>query len=120
MARPVIALLTDFGMRDHYVGTMKGVMLGICPEATFVDISHDVPPILGDVCDIASPQGPQLSHASTRIASATLAGCRDRPDRKATRIGTRVISPRTMASNPSKYAAEGCFASTSDPERTPE
>src|SRR5712692_4713154 len=44
MARPVIALLTDFGMRDHYVGTMKGVMLGICPEATFVDISHDVPP----------------------------------------------------------------------------
>src|ERR1700674_5588500 len=44
MARPVIALLTDFGMRDHYVGTMKGVMLGICPEATFVDISHDLPP----------------------------------------------------------------------------
>jgi S-adenosylmethionine hydrolase len=44
MARPVIALLTDFGMRDHYVGTMKGVMLAICPEATFVDISHDVPP----------------------------------------------------------------------------
>src|ERR1700681_1716809 len=44
MARPVVALLTDFGTRDHYVGTMKGVMLGICPEATFVDISHDVPP----------------------------------------------------------------------------
>src|ERR1700694_2190604 len=44
MARPVIALLTDFGLRDHYVGAMKGVMLGICPEATFVDISHDVPP----------------------------------------------------------------------------
>jgi len=44
MARPVIALLTDFGLRDHYVGAMKGVMLGICPEATLVDISHDVPP----------------------------------------------------------------------------
>jgi hypothetical protein len=29
MARPVIALLTDFGMRDHYAGTMKGVMLAI-------------------------------------------------------------------------------------------
>jgi hypothetical protein len=42
-ARPVIALLTDFGTRDHYVGTMKGVMLGICREATFVDITHDVP-----------------------------------------------------------------------------
>jgi S-adenosyl-L-methionine hydrolase (adenosine-forming) len=43
MSRPVIALLTDFGTRDHYAGTMKGVVLGICPDATLVDISHDVP-----------------------------------------------------------------------------
>ena len=42
MARPVIALLTDFGTRDHYAGTMKGVALGICPDATLVDISHGV------------------------------------------------------------------------------
>ena len=42
--RPVIALLTDFGTADHYAGTMKGVMLGICPEATLVDITHDIPP----------------------------------------------------------------------------
>ena len=42
MARPVIALLTDFGTTDHYVGTMKGVMLGICPEADLVDISHQI------------------------------------------------------------------------------
>jgi S-adenosylmethionine hydrolase len=44
MARPLIALLTDFGLRDHYAGTMKGVALGVCPEITFVDISHDIPP----------------------------------------------------------------------------
>jgi hypothetical protein len=44
MARPVIALLTDFGARDHYAGTMKGVILGICPDVTLVDISHEVPP----------------------------------------------------------------------------
>ncbi len=43
MARPVIALLTDFGTRDHYAGTMKGVALGICPDASLVDISHDLP-----------------------------------------------------------------------------
>lgn len=43
MARPVVALLTDFGLRDHYVGTMKGVVLGICPDVALVDISHDVP-----------------------------------------------------------------------------
>ncbi|HWF86679.1 MAG TPA: SAM-dependent chlorinase/fluorinase [Vicinamibacterales bacterium] len=44
MARPLIALLTDFGARDHYAGALKGVALGICPDATLVDISHDVPP----------------------------------------------------------------------------
>src|SRR5713101_1967669 len=43
MSRPIIALLTDFGLRDHYAGTMKGVALGICPDATLVDISHEVP-----------------------------------------------------------------------------
>ena len=42
--RPLIALLTDFGTEDHYAGTMKGVILGICPDATLVDITHDIPP----------------------------------------------------------------------------
>lgn len=42
--RPVVALLTDFGLRDHYAGTMKGVILGICPDAALVDITHDIPP----------------------------------------------------------------------------
>jgi S-adenosylmethionine hydrolase len=40
----VIAFLTDFGTRDHYAGTMKGVVLSICPEAAIVDITHEVPP----------------------------------------------------------------------------
>lgn len=44
MARPIVALLTDFGSRDHYAGTMKAVVLGLCPDATLVDISHDIPP----------------------------------------------------------------------------
>ena len=44
MARPTIALLTDFGTADHYAGTLKGVLLSLCPDATLVDISHDVPP----------------------------------------------------------------------------
>src|SRR5688500_18249860 len=41
--RPVIALLPDFGTQDHYAGTMKGVILGICPDVTLVDITHDIP-----------------------------------------------------------------------------
>lgn len=43
MARPLIAFLSDFGTRDHYVGVIKGVILTICPDATLVDLSHDVP-----------------------------------------------------------------------------
>ena len=44
MKRPVITLLTDFGLADHYAGAMKGVMLGICPDAQLVDISHEITP----------------------------------------------------------------------------
>lgn len=56
MARPVIALLTDFGSRDHYAGTMKGVALGICPDATLVDITHDLPPhdVLAGALELAA------------------------------------------------------------------
>jgi S-adenosylmethionine hydrolase len=44
MAKAPIALLSDFGTRDHYVGVMKGVVLGINPEVTLVDLTHDLPP----------------------------------------------------------------------------
>lgn len=40
----VIALLTDFGLIDTYVGVVKGVILGIAPEAQVVDLSHSVAP----------------------------------------------------------------------------
>ena len=40
----VITLLTDFGHRDAFVGTMKGVIAGICPEARIVDLSHEITP----------------------------------------------------------------------------
>lgn len=37
-----IALLTDFGLRDHYVGVMKGVILSVHPAARIVDLSHEI------------------------------------------------------------------------------
>jgi S-adenosyl-L-methionine hydrolase (adenosine-forming) len=40
--QPIITLTTDFGLSDHFVGTMKGVILDILPEAQIVDISHAV------------------------------------------------------------------------------
>jgi S-adenosyl-L-methionine hydrolase (adenosine-forming) len=40
----IITLTTDFGLSDAFVGAMKGVILGINPQARIVDISHDIPP----------------------------------------------------------------------------
>ena len=41
--RPLIALLTDFGLSDPYVGMMKAVIKAINPEADVIDITHEVP-----------------------------------------------------------------------------
>jgi S-adenosylmethionine hydrolase len=49
MSQPILTLTTDFGVDDHFVGAMKGVILGICPNAQIVDISHGVKPFeIGD------------------------------------------------------------------------
>jgi S-adenosyl-L-methionine hydrolase (adenosine-forming) len=39
----IVTLLTDFGTRDHFVAAMKGVLLGLNPNLTLVDITHDIP-----------------------------------------------------------------------------
>jgi S-adenosyl-L-methionine hydrolase (adenosine-forming) len=38
-----ITLTTDFGTHDWFVGTMKGVVLGINPRVTLVDLCHEIP-----------------------------------------------------------------------------
>ena len=43
----VITLTTDFGTRDWFVGTMKGVLLARAPRAKLVDITHEIEP--GDI-----------------------------------------------------------------------
>jgi len=40
---PLITLLTDFGQESVFPAAMKGVILGLCPEARIVDITHAVP-----------------------------------------------------------------------------
>ena len=44
MPQRIVTLTTDFGLADHFVGAMKGVILSICPQARIVDISHGVAP----------------------------------------------------------------------------
>jgi S-adenosylmethionine hydrolase len=56
MARPTVAVLTDFGTRDHYAGTIKAVVLSVCPDATIVDIGHEIPPhdVLAGALELAA------------------------------------------------------------------
>lgn len=49
MPRRIITLTTDFGTSDHFVGAMKGVILGIQPTAQIVDITHEIRPF--DITD---------------------------------------------------------------------
>jgi len=46
MIRPsgIVALVTDYGLRDHYAGVLKGAILSANPKARIVDVTHDVPP----------------------------------------------------------------------------
>lgn len=39
---PIITLITDYGMRDYYVGALKGVLLRIAPDTHVVDVTHEV------------------------------------------------------------------------------
>ena len=41
--RPLIAIITDFGLDDPFVGIMKGVISGISPLAQVIDINHSIP-----------------------------------------------------------------------------
>jgi S-adenosylmethionine hydrolase len=44
MSEPIITLTTDFGLSDHFAGTLKGVILGVEPRARLVDLSHEIAP----------------------------------------------------------------------------
>jgi S-adenosylmethionine hydrolase len=41
---PVVTLTTDFGVQDHYVAAMKGVILSVNPAMPVVDITHEIAP----------------------------------------------------------------------------
>src|SRR5512146_1692013 len=42
MANRLVTLTSDFGVNDHYVGAMKGVILNVNPQAQIVDICNSV------------------------------------------------------------------------------
>jgi S-adenosyl-L-methionine hydrolase (adenosine-forming) len=60
----IITLTTDYGTNDHLVGTLKGVILKINPDATVVDITHNVAPF--DLLDAALAIGSAYSYFPPR------------------------------------------------------
>jgi S-adenosyl-L-methionine hydrolase (adenosine-forming) len=44
MASPLITFTSDYGLEDEYVGSVKGVLLGLCPGAVIVDLTHEIEP----------------------------------------------------------------------------
>jgi hypothetical protein len=44
MTRPVVTLLSDYGLQDEFVGVCHGVIARICPEARIIDVTHGVAP----------------------------------------------------------------------------
>lgn len=69
MTRPLIALLTDFGQTDTYVGVMKGVMRSICPEADFIDLTHGVrPQAVAQAAFLLSVSVPHFPHGTVFLS----------------------------------------------------
>ena len=72
--RPLITLTTDFGLNDHFVGTIKGVILDIVPEAEIVDVCHAVQAfdVLDGALTIDRPWADRISMLEELQASAGL------------------------------------------------
>ena len=65
----IITLLSDFGTADSYVGEVRGTLLSLAPDATLVDLTHDIAP--GDV-SWSPPSGSTFFSRSIRPSSKVL------------------------------------------------
>jgi S-adenosylmethionine hydrolase len=94
-AHAPIAILTDFGYRDHYAGVMKGVITSICPQAPIIDLTHGIPP--QQVLAGALALGESVNFFPRRTIFLAVVDPGVGTDRKpiavATRTGPRLVGP---------------------------
>lgn len=65
----IITLTTDFGLSEHYVGAMKGAILSVNPQATIIDITHEVQPQrVEEGCFLLSGAWPYFPPGSVHVA----------------------------------------------------
>jgi hypothetical protein len=66
---PPVVFMTDFGLADDSVAICKGVMLGIAPSATIVDLTHDVKPFaIADAARFLAGATPYFPAGSVFVA----------------------------------------------------
>lgn len=94
-AFPPIAILTDFGYRDHYVGALKGVIASITPEAPIIDLTHGIPPQAVAAGAIALQQAWRFFSARTifLVVVDPGVGTTRRAIALETRAGARFVGP---------------------------
>jgi S-adenosylmethionine hydrolase len=92
---PVIAILTDFGYRDHYAGVMKGVIAKIAPRARMIDLTHGIAAQSITAGAIALAQSWRYFPASTIFLAVVDpgVGTARRPIAIETRAGARFVGP---------------------------
>jgi S-adenosyl-L-methionine hydrolase (adenosine-forming) len=90
-----VAILTDFGYRDHYAGVMKGVIATIAPNARVIDITHGIPPQSVTAGAIALAQSWRLFPKRTVFVAVVDpgVGTSRRPIAVDTRTGARFVGP---------------------------
>jgi S-adenosylmethionine hydrolase len=90
-----IALLTDFGYRDHYVGAMKGVIATIAPKTRVIDISHGISPQSVTAGALALQQSWRFFPKGTIFAAVVDPGVGTArlPIAIDTRAGARLVGP---------------------------
>jgi S-adenosylmethionine hydrolase len=92
---PAIAMVTDFGYRDHYVGTLHGVIRSIAPATDVIDITHGIPPQSRLAGALALRESWRFFPANTiflAVVDPTVGSTR-RPIAIETRQGARFVGP---------------------------
>ncbi|MEO8601136.1 MAG: SAM-dependent chlorinase/fluorinase [bacterium] len=95
-ARPsgIVTWLTDFGTADAYVGIMKGVALGVHPQAQLVDLTHDIPPQAVAVGALV------LRHAAPYFPDGTVHCAVVDPGVGSARVAVAVVTDRAVLVGP--------------------
>ncbi len=64
-----LTLLTDFGLKDHFIGVMKGVIAEISPHTRLIDISHQIrPQNVSQAARMLQEAAPYFPHGTVHVA----------------------------------------------------